>query len=232
MNARHEVADVLLLFFNARLDLDGVCDALLGDNLLPVASFNLHLILYGGVVAYLGDLGSRNQALLKVRATSEHGGEVGCGIVLTADGGEAEENGELALRGARARLTVRARFASHPDSEVAEWVGLGEQWDALYVGRGGCAVLPIGIVNILNSPFLVSLGESAEAGVLVGEAVDARTVAGENHDAHRKEKVLHVCRLLQEKRGECVSAGEAKCVRVFRLLSVRTEEAKTRTIAR
>ena len=200
MHARHEVADVLLLLLNSCFDLDGVGDALFCNNLLPVSSFNFKLILYGGVVAHLGDLGSGNQAFFKVRATSEHGGEVGCGIVLTAHGREAEENGELALGGTRARHTVRTRFASHSDGKVAEGVGLGEQGDALNVGRGGCAVLPISVVHILDSPALVCLGETAEARVLVGEAVDARTVAGENHDAHREKEVLHIGRLFQEER--------------------------------
>ena len=226
VHTRHKVADVLFLFLDSCFDLNGVCDALLGNNLLPVAALNFYLVLDGGVVSDFRHFGSRNQALLKIRPASEHGGEVGCRVVLTADGRESEENGELALGGTLARHTVRTRFASHPDGEVSEGVGLGEQGDAFNVRSGGCPVLPICIIHILDSPFLVSLGESAEARVLVGESVDARTVAGENHDAHREEKVLHVGRLFQEERGERVAAGEAQRVRMFRLLAVRTEEAK------
>ena len=157
VDASHEVSDVLLLLLDSRLNLDGVCDTFLGDYLLPVTALNFHLILDRRVVAYLGDFGSRDEPLLKVRATSEHGCEVGCRVVLAAHGREAEENGKLALRRALARLTVRTRFASHPDGEVAEGVGLGEQGDALNVGRGWRTVLPISIVHILDSPSLVSL---------------------------------------------------------------------------
>ena len=63
------------------------------------------------------------------------------------------------------------------------------------------------------------------------EAVDARTVTGEDNHADREEEVLHVGRLFQEERGERVAAGELQRVRMFRLLAIRTEEAKPGAIA-
>ena len=166
------------------------------------------------MVAYFRNLGSGDKAFLEVRPAAEHRGVVRCGIVLTAHGGKAEQERELADGRAHEAAPVLSRFAPHLDHEVADGVVLAQQGDAFHLILLQARLFPVGVIDIADAPELVGLGQAAEAGVLVHKAVDLRAVLGEDNHRHGKEKILAVGDLLQEEGAQRRTPCEAQRVRV------------------
>ena len=150
--AGNEVADILLFLLDALFYFERISDALLADNLLPILVLHLDLVFHGSVVPDFGNLGSRNQPLLEIRAAAEHGGVVGRGVILAAYSREAQQYGELAQRRSYRAASVLPRLASHLDHEVADGVVLAQERNAFYVVFLQVAFLPVGVINVADTP--------------------------------------------------------------------------------